>query len=37
MAQLGKALDAALNALSSMGRDELRRQRREKFLAMGRL
>ncbi|MDB5696689.1 MAG: acetyl-CoA carboxylase carboxyl transferase subunit alpha [Sphingomonas bacterium] len=37
MAQLGMALGEALDALSGQSRDELRRQRREKFLAMGRL
>ena len=36
-AALGEAIGAALDELSRLGRDELRRQRREKFLAMGRL
>ena len=37
IAALGEALDGALGALAPLSRDELRRQRREKFLAMGRL
>ena len=36
-AALGEAIGAALDELSRLSRDELRRQRREKFLAMGRL
>ncbi|HEU0045034.1 acetyl-CoA carboxylase carboxyltransferase subunit alpha [Sphingomonas sp.] len=34
---LGRAIGEALDALAGLSRDELRRQRREKFLAMGRL
>ncbi len=36
IASLGDALDAALNELGNQGADELRRGRREKFLAIGR-
>jgi acetyl-CoA carboxylase carboxyl transferase subunit alpha len=34
---LGGAIDGALGGLAPLGRDELRRDRREKFLAMGRV
>ncbi|WP_419808414.1 acetyl-CoA carboxylase carboxyltransferase subunit alpha [Sphingomonas sp.] len=37
VAELGRALGGALDGLLGLGRDELRRQRREKFLAMGRI
>ena len=37
IASLGRCLAEALDALAGQGRDALRRQRREKFLAMGRL
>ena len=37
IARLGEAIGAALDGMATMGRDELRRQRRDKFLAMGRL
>ena len=37
VAELGRAIGDALGALTGLSRDELRRQRREKFLAMGRL
>ena len=37
IASLGKGLEDALGELADQGRDALRRQRREKFLAMGRL
>ena len=36
-AELGRAIGEAMDQLSGLGRDELRRQRRDKFLAMGRL
>jgi acetyl-CoA carboxylase carboxyl transferase subunit alpha len=37
VAELSRAIGDALGELSGLSRDELRRQRREKFLAMGRL
>ena len=37
MAELSKAVGEALDELTGLGRDELKRQRRDKFLAMGRL
>jgi acetyl-CoA carboxylase carboxyl transferase subunit alpha len=37
VAELSRAIGDALGDLSGLSRDELRRQRREKFLAMGRL
>lgn len=37
IAMLGDAIDTALGELGNQGPDELRRMRREKFLAMGRL
>ena len=36
MAAAGEAIDSALQGLRAMGRDDIRRHRREKFLAMGR-
>ena len=37
IANLGEALDAALAELGNQGADQLRRGRREKFLAIGRI